>query len=250
MTFISLTIHPAGHDPVTMSAEPVSAHFAIAPALALRTDGSIGLADYGRVLKHIPTGCTITHASWIDLRRYAEELEALPIDWSAITPAGLTDEQGEQVREAFDRASIDRSESQWPWPAWAGDESQPALSLLGVQLDSALKFDQRLDAQRDLERKVFALDKTLGKNVADELMIAHIGEHVRAYGVIYLLAVLHRTDPVAADKAARGLIGAWEDGSSLDEWIHQWRRELAEGVPLTLHEHPDLPRAAGRGDAA
>jgi hypothetical protein len=81
----------------------------------------------------------------------------------------------------------------------------------------------------------------LARTVDAHLLGALLGRHSAGYGLIYLLAVLHRVDPAAADRAARNLVGAWEDGCSIDEWMFQWRNELAEGVPLTLHEFPDLP---------
>jgi hypothetical protein len=144
MALISLEIRWSDHSPITITAEQVTAHFAIAPTLTARQDGTLTFADHGRSLTHIPTGLLVTRSGWLDLRRYATELEALPIDWATLTHASeLSTEQAQQVRAVSDRLMAEDDASSWPWPDWAGDESQPALSLLAGRLDFALKFTQQ-----------------------------------------------------------------------------------------------------------
>ncbi|MEV6258426.1 hypothetical protein AB0L97_34730 [Nocardia sp. NPDC051911] len=241
MALISLEIRWSDGSPITITAEQVTAHFAIAPTLTARQDGTLTFADHGRSLTHIPTGLLVTRSGWLDLRRYATELEKLPIDWATLTHASdLTAEQAQQVRAVSDRLMAE-DDTSWPWPEWVGDESRPALSLLATEIDQELKFTDRYDFITTVTKSLRADHPDLARTVDDHLRAALLGRHVTGYGLVYLLSVLHRVDPAAADRAARNLVGAWEDGSSMDEWLFQWRTELAEGVPLTLHEFPDLP---------
>ncbi|MFI5782637.1 hypothetical protein [Nocardia sp. NPDC051570] len=251
MTLVSVSVPLKDHDPATIVAEQVSEHFAVAPSLTIRTGGSVGLTDCGRNLVHLPTGYVVTHASWADMRRFAIELEALPIDWAQVTPTSITAEQVALVCDAFKRATTPGDPESWPWPEWAGDESQPTLSVLASHLDHALDFEQRRATITALEERAAALDPAFSKEFHGPLWHLLVAAHVDGYGVAYLLAVLHRIAPDAADRAARDLVGAWEAGDSLGEWEYEWRRELAEGQPLTLHGFPDLPAANDvRGDAA
>ncbi|WP_063046265.1 hypothetical protein [Nocardia pseudovaccinii] len=241
MALISLEITWSDGSPITITAEQVSAHFAISPTLTARQDGTLTFADHGRSLTHIPTGLLITRSGWLDLRRYAAELEALPINWATLTHASeLTEEQAKQAKAVSDRL-IAEDDTSWPWPEWAGDKSQPALSLLTERLDFALKFTQRYDFVTTVTNSLRTDHPELARIVDTHLLGSLIASHSAGYGLIYLLSVLQRIDPTAADRAARNLVGAWEDGSSMDEWMYQWRKEIAEGVPLTLHEFPDLP---------
>lgn len=222
---------------VPVSADKVTENFAIAPALQKLPDGTVGIIDYGQSLTHIPTGRAVTFDGWMDLRRYAEMLEQLPIDWSTITT--LTTDQRQLIVRARDEYLAARgADASWPWPAWAGDETQPALSLLATRLDFALDHNDRYVAIRDIEKQAATVDSALGATVGNALLAGSSAEYIHNYGLIYLLGVLHRVDPAAADLAARELVGAWEDGSSMSEWIYQWRSELADQRPLTLHEFP------------
>lgn len=243
MAFTIVTIYlTEGHAPVQITGDQVAEYFAITPAIKTRPDGSVTLSDHGRCLTHIPSGRAVTSSGFLDLRRYAEELAKLPIDWARLTSArDLTEEQAKQVK-AIHRELSFQDDAEWPWPAWAGDESRPALSLLGQQLDDALKYGPRRELAREFQRRLTdtQLDPELAREIDNRLLLADIGEHVNGYGLIYLLAVLQRLDPESADKAARHLVGAWEAGDSMGEWIYDWRRQLADGQPLTLHEFPDL----------
>ncbi|MFI6959673.1 hypothetical protein ACIBJI_40180 [Nocardia sp. NPDC050408] len=246
MALTTITIYlTEGHLPVHITGDQVTEHFAITPAVKVRPDGSVTFTDHGRRLTHIPTGRMVTASGFLDLRRFAEELEKLPIDWAQLQSArSLTKEQMRQVK-AVQRDLNSQDDSSWPWPKWAGDQSQAALSLLAARLDDAVTYMQRYDLIRSLTAEVGAVDPELGRKVDAHMTGAFIGNHIHSYGVIYLLAVLHRIDPDAGDRAARALVGAWEDGGALDEWIYEWRRELGDGQPLTLHEFPDLTLLEG-----
>ncbi|MFD4444895.1 hypothetical protein ACFWPK_34480, partial [Nocardia sp. NPDC058519] len=130
----------------------------------------------------------------------------------------------------------------------AGDPAKPALSLLGSLLDSEVKAGDRFRTGFDLGKAVAAVDKELGGRVDAEMLWRTAAANASGYGTAYLLAVLHRVDPVAADRAARYLAGAWDAGDSLGEWIYQWREEIGAGQPLTLHGFADidLPTEATR----
>lgn len=98
----------------------------------------------------------------------------------------------------------------------------------------------RFSRFRELEAKVAEHDAELAKTVRVALMVSDSSLTVETYGVIYLLAVLHRVDPAAADRAARELVGAWEAGDVIGEHEYQWRDELGKGLPLTLYGFPHI----------
>jgi len=58
------------------------------------------------------------------------------------------------------------------------------------------------------------------------------------YGVVYLLLVLHRLDPDAAETAGRMLATAWNAGDAMGEWLWQWGEEHREGRPFTVPGFP------------
>ncbi|WP_063045007.1 hypothetical protein [Nocardia pseudovaccinii] len=98
MTLALLSVRLADHSRVCVTAEQISEHFALTPAVVLRPDGTCGLADSGQLLTHIPSGYPLTYAGWTDLRRFAADLELLPIDWSQFDPVAITDEQHDLIR--------------------------------------------------------------------------------------------------------------------------------------------------------
>ncbi len=78
-----------------------------------------------------------------------------------------------------------------------------------------------------------------------EAFAAHSSLSAEAFVGIYLLAVLRRIDPAAADVATRELIAELDAGDSLGERIYQWHNELASDQPLSLPGIPDAnPLAA------
>lgn len=104
MTLIQVEITYPPADRVTVTGERVGKHFAITPTLTRLADGTHGLAldEYPR-LTHIPTGLRVPDADgeFHDLRRMAERLEALDIDWSA-TAIEFSDEQRAECRAVVD----------------------------------------------------------------------------------------------------------------------------------------------------
>lgn len=47
-------------------------------------------------------------------------------------------------------------------------------------------------------------------------------EIVNTFGIVSLLRALQAVAPETADEAAKDLWLAWEDGGSVDEWLHAW----------------------------
>ncbi|WP_433734900.1 hypothetical protein ACQP0C_41730 (plasmid) [Nocardia sp. CA-129566] len=242
MTLIPVTIPLRDHNQVTLTGEQVSTHFALVPATTLREDGTLGFASHGYGLTHIPTGRAVTFDTFVDPRRLALALEELPIDWANLTEP--TRGQTALVHETYLQVWND-PEKRLPWPAWAGDESTPALSLIVHQLDDQLdNTEHRRELRRALEQQIAAYDPELGHTVTGHLLASSSIETVSAYALVYLLAAFMRTDPAAADRAARHVTEAWEHGDDASECIYQWRQQIADQVPMQLPGFPDLPTAA------
>lgn len=241
MALVPVTVHLRNGVQVTVTGQQLSEHFAVTPSLAIGEDGTVGLADYGRALTHIPSGRAVTHDTLFDFAGLVTELEALPIDWAAFTQP--TTEQAEAIKAAYWRNATAHTPA-WPWPEWAGDENEPALSLLGTLLDDGAKDARRGELVAKLTARATELDPAFGEELGNHLRWMLAGIHSSNYGEVWLLAVLHRIDPAAADRAATDLAAALDSGDALGEWICQWRQELADGNPLTLHGFPDLPTPA------
>ena len=235
MTLIPVTIRTIRHGKFTVIGERVTPNFALTPIVSVHDDGTPALRD-GLRLTHIHTGLIVCSDNWIDLRKAAAELEELPIDWATLTKP--TPEQAKLVRETYMRILTGAEHTGWPWPKWAGDESTPATSVLAQRLDDALKHGEIREKSRALADEVAKLDKDLGKRLDIELLWRDCGMNVDGYSAIYLLAVLQRIDPAAADRAAGNLVRDCDAGDSFGEWVYQWRQELADGRPLTLHGFP------------
>lgn len=240
MTLIQVDIRTRSGNPASVTGEQVSANFALTPAIRDLEDGTSGIAE-SLCLTHVPTGLRVSWSVWLDLRTLAAKLEELPIDWSSaelrLTPGQSALAQA-VVREAeMAYRTADASDS---LPGWLGDASTPALSLLGTVLDAELHGFERFGTGQDLAKEVAAVNAELGAKVDAEMLWRTAAANTSGYGTAFLLAVLHRIDPAAADRAARDLANAWEAGDSLGEWIHQWREELSQGIPLRLHGFADF----------
>lgn len=59
----------------------------------------------------------------------------------------------------------------------------------------------------------------------DEPTIAATYRMVDLFGLVRLLRALIEHAPAEADAVALDLWGAWEDGSSLAEWLYEWLTE-------------------------
>ncbi|AYF78311.1 hypothetical protein D7D52_35835 [Nocardia yunnanensis] len=88
MALTTITADLPGGARAEITADQVSAHFAIAPQLMVFDDGEVRYAErHPFLLIHIPGGRPVTDTGeGIDLRRLAELLEALPIDWDQPDP--------------------------------------------------------------------------------------------------------------------------------------------------------------------
>lgn len=237
MTLIQITNHTTT-GPVTVTGEQVSPNFALTPSLTHLDDGTTGLTD-SLGLTHIHSGRRISSAQWIDLRDLATKLEALPINWATLTT--FSDEQRELAIATIKAAQAEHT-GEHEWPKWAGDPTYPALSLLGTVLTDAAKTANwaRHHQSKDLVAAVNVTDAELALAIDRELSWRWAAATTNSYATAYLLAVLERTAPESADIAARNLAAAWEYGDSLAEWIGQWRTEIGEGQPLTLHGFADI----------
>lgn len=234
----------------TITGEQVTEHFAITPAVKIRDDDTVGLANHGYVLTHIRTGVLLARDSFIDLRAYAVALEDLPIDWDVLG-GGFDAAQAKLIRALYEKKCGD-STRELPWPKWAGDPATPAISLIGQQLDTYLEHfaGRSSDTRRALKDAVAAHDPALADHVSHQLLIDSVTDTVHSYTLVYLLGVLHRVAPAAADRAARDLLHTLEYGAA-DELMHQWREELADNLPLQLPGgFPDLPGANQSANAA
>lgn len=249
MSLVTVTVPTQSSGPVDLIGERVSDNFAITPGITGEGD-ALGLSDR-LALTHIGTGRVVTWSMWLDFRDLAQRLEALPIDWAALTENNLTIEHRKAVHAAIKEAQsahADRGDDEFP--KWAGDPSSPALSLLGTVLGDAVKSTafETFTAGKELAGLVDKVDAELARRIDLELSWRTAAVNVNTYGVAYLLAVLHRVAPEAADRAARELAAAWECGDSLGEWVWQWRKEIGDEQPLTLHGFADLAFPAAQQD--
>lgn len=75
-------------------------------------------------------------------------------------------------------------------------------------------------------------DATEEKGVDDPAFHLRIGVFVESWTVAVLMETLRRAAPEVADRLARELQGAWDDGGVMDELLWEWRDNLAAGRPL------------------
>lgn len=228
-----------------VTAEQASEHFAITPAL-YREGGQLRIGS-GTVLTHIESGIAFSSDSFIDQRKLAADLEVMSIDWGTWTTETkpTADEIADIKRVIHRHVTSPNYGDDYQWPAWAGDASTPALSLLAKRLDLGLDTDfwaKASDIRDDARPK---LGEEAARKLDTYLIVAGSMADLSNYGLIYLLAVLRRVNPEAADRAASDLVAEFESGDGVAEWIGQWRQELAQGKPLTLHGFPAVPFVDG-----
>ncbi|MCQ4150282.1 hypothetical protein [Rhodococcus qingshengii] len=225
---VMITQGESGSEFVTITGETTSSpHFAITPAI--RRDDRGTYLGWGMNVTHIPTGLTLPTGG-ADKRKTVDAVKDL-IDWSSTTP--LVHPADKKLVVDAVRALMKAEDD--PWPAWAGDQSTPALSLLVGQLDDGIEnYKTRRDARDELVGEVAEFDAALAKKVGGALDAGLIGIQVQTFGTSWLLAVLMQLDPAIADQAARGLVSAWEDGGAPDELIYEWRDDIANNRQPTL----------------
>ncbi|WP_043736181.1 hypothetical protein [Nocardia asiatica] len=250
---VTLTIPHPDRDPltITLTGDQVSAHFALTPTLTARRSDTgeveIVFADNGLTLIHVPTGRpVVSHEPFIDMRRYARALENLPgIDWSQVTDLADKDVHA-RLRTVYRQLLDDPADpvNTTAWPQWAGDASEPARGLIGHQLTTRLRDDDRLTARETLAAAVSRLDPELGRRVSSHLLGGLCHEQTASYTLVYLLEVLRREAPEIADRAATHLVRAWEHADEFSSWLHDWAHQHAAGQPLSLlGALPALPAA-------
>lgn len=241
MSLLQVTIQTT-NGPVEVTGDQVSENFAITPGLT--TDDAGHACFNGRTcLTHTPTGLAISHDQY-GQRERAARLEAAQIDWALVSAENrISEEDRPAVLAALEEPDDDNG---WPWPEWAGDESTPALTTLAKSLDRALDEDYWERARALREEAAEHLPDALSRKIDAYLTSASSIVAVSEYALVYLLAVLHRVDPEAADRAARDLVTAWDAGDSMGEWMWQWRDELGKGQALTLHGFPSLAEMGGK----
>lgn len=98
-----------GGDPVEVTAELVTEHFAIAPSIGREENGNL-IMNRDLSLTHIPTGGAFPMPWWSEstdaIRALARELEALPIAWETFTPEDARKPDVlPQVRAAYQSAN-------------------------------------------------------------------------------------------------------------------------------------------------
>lgn len=111
MALITITADLPGNARVQVTADQVSAHFAIAPQLLVIDGGEVRYGEHcSFLLIHIPGGRPITETGdGVDLRQFAVLLEALPIDWDLTDPSGPCLQHIEQIHGAIELASDDHA---------------------------------------------------------------------------------------------------------------------------------------------
>ncbi|QFG10069.1 hypothetical protein SEA_IDENTITYCRISIS_50 [Mycobacterium phage IdentityCrisis] len=240
--FLTTTIQLAypdnkGNVAVEVVAEPtVCPHLVITPSVGIEKGGRPYFTG-GVRLTHTGTGRAVSHADHShQLHRLAQKLvDELPgFDWNFTDvnhlyaspkrreAAGVIRDW--QMSDAFDGPAEllgDDEEKK------AARQRDPAGTLLAEQLDWWIEHSKHYMDGLDWDNPDH-----------QRARVAEIATSCEGYAAIYLLAVLRAINPRVADIAARDLISALDAGDVLGEWVWQWRKEFAEGKPLTLHGIP------------
>lgn len=204
----------------------------ITPALRQTDDGTLTFTGHLQLV-HLPTGRMIANGtSCPRLQDLANRLAAFGwgfTDAGHYAAAVNKDERDRIVAviREWEMAAADDGPVGYSGESdekIAARQAAPAATMLREHIASFIDTENR---RRDLKWED-----------SKELWMASVAYCCEAYGVVYLLAVLRSIDPAVADIAARDLVGAWDCGDSLGEWVYQWGEELAAGKPLTLHGIP------------
>lgn len=220
---------------VRVTGQPTACpHLLITPRVAVRADGTLSFTD-GLVLAHAPTGRIVVGGESVTrLLRLAELLAGF--DWSFTDFDNVASDTLKLIGKVVQRWRLEDASS-IPGVLLYGEteaqraerESAPARALLVEHLEWW---------QRHNEIRVMATGASVDP-ATEQAWRDGVTTSVEGYGVIYLMAVLWRTNPTVADIAARMLTLAWDAGDSMGEWVYQWRKELADNHPLTLHAIPE-----------
>lgn len=246
---LQITLHLRGRDgstarTITVTGEPTAnEHLAITPGLS--EDGYSG----SFVLTHAQTGRSVCAGHPDELRDIAGRVAHL--DWSSADVTALAAAVGEETRAAIRAVRFtDPPGTELPaHDAWGPDGKGKGLKRLALPMiaDFLASFQDAWNRQWGRNSAAPEVPFYLpGSETPEKPRGVLNPEHhyltvrlVQDYGLAYLLAALHRTDPEVADSAAAALADAWDAGDSLGEWAYQWAEELADGKPLTLYGIPD-----------
>lgn len=210
-------------------------HLLITPRVETRADGTPAFTD-GLVLTHAPTGRIVVGGeSATRLLRLAELLARF--DWSFNDFDNVASEILNQIGDVVRGWRLEGADSIPSVLLYGETEDQrdererhPARALLSEHLEWWLRHN---------ENRVMAAAEPSVDPATEQAWRDGVSTSVEGYGVIYLMAVLWRTNPVVADIAARMLTLAWDAGDSMGEWVYQWSKELDDDHPLTLHAIPE-----------
>ncbi|MGA5542725.1 hypothetical protein ACPCIR_12810 [Mycobacterium sp. NPDC051198] len=224
---------------IDLLGEPtVCPHLVITPGIASDKDGRVYFSG-GVTLTHTGTGRGLASDMYsYQLHQLAQKLtDELPeFNWNFTDINHLHTHTAERDAAAaiirdWQMADVNRR----PVRLYGDDdakaaarESDPAATLLGENLEWWIEHSKNYMDGLDWDNPDHQRARA-----------AEINSSVNGYAFIYLLAVLQRIDPKVADLAARDLVGNFDAGDSLGEWVWQWREEFAEGKPLSLRGIPD-----------
>ncbi|WP_099024353.1 hypothetical protein [Mycolicibacterium palauense] len=236
-------IHLPDQPPIAVSALPTDCtYLVVTPTVAVaKQSGQLEFGP-GVSLTHTITGRAVTTStSTAALRALAAQL--VEFDWSFTDANHFTLAENAEMRDVVARRirdwqSADAYTGAAHYPdddeaTIAAREHEPATTLLREHLDWWIKHSEAR------YRNLSSIDDN------PEAWHANIGMSCEGFGLIYLLAVLQRVAPDAADIAARHLVIQYDAGDSLGEWIYEWNSEITEGRPLTLHGIPEADPLKG-----
>lgn len=169
-------------------------------------------------------------------RRVADELGTIGVDWTgdqdAIAAAMKVDGMGEKLKAAIKRG-------RYPEPEAGTTEAETTAESLA-----------KLVAEYTLGRatEVWEIMKRRNRDDADGTAIDALNTAalLHGYGMVSLLRAFRNVDQAAADDAARDIMGAWEDGGSVHEFIADWAGEygIPPASPASIERTPDHIKAA------
>lgn len=237
---------------VVLGRRTANEHLAVTPVVD--TDG----AYTGRwSVMHIPTGLAVTHVSNPDRAHEAAGAVA-DLDWSTITgPDSITEDFKAAVTAAFsairqvDPFATDYEPTHADRWAEARDGApipRGALSLAAWSLEQVQEGHKRtLDP--DYEHAVPSYvpgteTEEQPRGEPNPLWTMWLVRNADQFAIGYLLLVLHRVAPQAAEQAATFIAGQWEAGDSIGEWSWDLAHAIDTGQVDTM-ELPAAPPASG-----
>lgn len=241
--FVPLTITTSDGPAQVYAERTTNAWLFITPGTS---DGRYGMHFS---ITHGPTGLALIWDSSPDkLRAYADKLAHL--DWASFT----TKEQfaSDELKPLRDEARQLLRDSSWTDPSAVelpahdhrGNGKDMTIARAAVPqaiqaLEALQKGYERLhgDGDEGVPLDIPDPDSERGVKANPEWMFWCIRNGLE-FTVAYLLLVLHRVDPPAADSAAAWLADQYEWGDGMGEHAWDWHQALIKGQPLDL---PGVP---------